>query len=126
MRLAESLGVDETTARHTYYGCLLFYVGCTATAEVASEIFTGEDALTTYATPGRFGSRIEMMAGMMRALAPPDQNPLARAGAIARSLPKLAREFKGVVAATCEVAELLAGRLGLPAPIPALFTQTGE
>ena len=126
MRLADSLGVDQTTARHTYYACLLFYVGCTATAETASEIFGGEDALTTHATPGRFGSRIEMITGMMRAVAPPSETALVRAGSIVRSLPKLAREFKGVVAATCEVAELLAGRLGLPAPIPALFTHTGE
>jgi HD-GYP domain-containing protein (c-di-GMP phosphodiesterase class II)/DNA-binding CsgD family transcriptional regulator len=126
MRLAESLEVDQTTARHTYYGCLLFYVGCTATAETASEIFRGEDALTTYATPGRFGSRIEMITGLMRALAPPNQNVLERAGSIALSLPKLVREFRAVVAATCEVAELLAGRLGLPNPIPALLTHTGE
>ena len=30
MRLAERLGVDSETAYQTYYGCLLFYAGCTA------------------------------------------------------------------------------------------------
>ena len=34
MRVAERLGVDEATARQTYFGCLLFYAGCTADAEV--------------------------------------------------------------------------------------------
>ena len=30
MRLADRLGVDQATAVQTYYGCLLFYAGCTA------------------------------------------------------------------------------------------------
>ena len=70
MRLGERLGVDPDTASQTYYACLLFYVGCTADAEVAAETFGDDDALTTYAMPARFGSRPEMMAGMMWALAP--------------------------------------------------------
>ena len=39
MRLADRLGVDSETASQTYYTCLLFYVGCTANADVAAEIF---------------------------------------------------------------------------------------
>ena len=35
MRLADRLGVDSATASQTYYGCLLFYVGCTVDAEIA-------------------------------------------------------------------------------------------
>ncbi|MGH9053369.1 MAG: hypothetical protein ACRDWX_10200 [Acidimicrobiia bacterium] len=86
MRLGERLGVDSETALHTYYACLLFYVGCTATAEIGSEIFGDDDALTRYATPVRFGSRRQMMAGMMRAVAPPGGTPLVRARQIARRL----------------------------------------
>ena len=71
MRLAERMHVDEETAWQTYYACLLFYVGCTAGAETTDEIFGDERALTTYATPVSFGSRPEMMAGVMRAIAPP-------------------------------------------------------
>lgn len=126
MRLAERLGVDAETASQTYYACLLFYVGCTATAGVAAEVFGDDDALTTYATPGRFGSRPEMVVGMLRAVAPPDGAPLVRAVQLARGLPKLAREFKGVVAATCEVGRMLSGRLGLPAQLAALFAHIGE
>lgn len=126
MRLAERLGVDTETASQTYYACLLFYVGCTATAGVAAEVFGEDDALTTYATPVRFGSRPEMMAGMMRAVAPPDGGSVVRAVQLARGLPKLAREFKGVVATTCEVARTLSDRLGLPARVSALFVHIGE
>ena len=50
MRLAERLGVDAEAASQTYYACLLFYVGCTADAEVAAETFADDDALTRHAT----------------------------------------------------------------------------
>jgi HD-GYP domain-containing protein (c-di-GMP phosphodiesterase class II) len=125
MRLGERLGVDSETASQTYYACLLFYVGCTADAELAAEIF-GEDGLTTYATPVRFGSRPQMMGGMLRAVAPPGGAPLVRAWQSARGLPRLAREFKRVVAAVCEVGQMLTDRLGLPAPVSALFAHVGE
>ena len=75
MRLAERLGVDQETASQTYYACLLFYVGCTADADVAAELFGDDDALTRYAMPTRFGSQAEMTAGIAaraRRLGQPD------------------------------------------------------
>ena len=65
MRLADRLGVDRATASQTYYGCLLFYVGCTAGAELAADVFGDDDALTTFGTPARFGARPEMVRGML-------------------------------------------------------------
>jgi HD-GYP domain-containing protein (c-di-GMP phosphodiesterase class II) len=126
MRLAESLGVDSETASHTYYACLLFYIGCTANADLAAEIFGEDDALTTYSTPVRFGSRAEMVAGMLRAVAPPGGSPLVRGSQLARGLPRLAREFGGVVTAICEVAQMLTSRLGLPRSMSDLFAFIGE
>jgi hypothetical protein len=93
MRLAERMDVDPETTSQTYYACLLFYVGCTAGAETAAELFGGDDALTEYAIPARFGSRPELMAGFMRALAPPGRAPLVRAAQLARGLPKATRGF---------------------------------
>jgi HD-GYP domain-containing protein (c-di-GMP phosphodiesterase class II) len=126
MRLCERLGVDPETASQTYYGCLLFYVGCTAPADIGTEVFGEDGALTTYATPTRYGSRSEMAAGMLRALAPPGDAPLTRVLQVARGLPKLARDFEGVVAAICEVGEMLSHRLGLPGPMSRLFAYGGE
>lgn len=126
MRLAELLGVDQETAFQTYFGCLLFYVGCTATAELGADIFGSEDALTTYATPFRFGSRLEMTSGMVRAVAPPDNSPLTRLGQVARALPKLVRRLPDVVAVNCEVALLLCDRLGLPPTVGQPFGHIGE
>jgi hypothetical protein len=55
VRLADRLGVDEETAHSVFYSCLLFYVGCTAGAELAADVFGADDALTTYGTPVRSG-----------------------------------------------------------------------
>jgi HD-GYP domain-containing protein (c-di-GMP phosphodiesterase class II) len=126
MRLCERLGVDQATASQAYYACLLFYVGCTATAEVATDLFGDETALTRYATPARFGSRPQMVAGMLRAVAPPGGTPLVRALQLARGLPRLARELEGVVATICEVGRMLSDRLGLPASVSGLFAYVGE
>jgi hypothetical protein len=121
MRLGERLGVDAETASQAYYACLLFYIGCTANSDLTAEIFGDENVLTTYALPARFGSRAQMMAGFMRALASPDHTPLVRARELAFGVPKLAMLFKGQVAALCEVAQMLTDRLGLPAAVGALF-----
>jgi HD-GYP domain-containing protein (c-di-GMP phosphodiesterase class II) len=126
MRLCERLGVDQETASQTYYGCLLFYVGCTANAGVAAEVFGDDYALTTYGAPVRFGSRAEMVAGLMRAVAPPGGAPIMRVRQLAVGVPKLVRVFKEQVAALCEVAQMLTGRLGLPTAIGALFAHDAE
>jgi HD-GYP domain-containing protein (c-di-GMP phosphodiesterase class II) len=125
-RLGERLGVDDGTARDAYYLTLLFYVGCTAGAELAADVFGADDALTTYATPGRFGGRAEMARGMLRAVAPPGGTVLTRAAQLAHGVPRLAREFKGHVAASCEVAHMLSDRLGLPTGLGGLFAFIDE
>jgi HD-GYP domain-containing protein (c-di-GMP phosphodiesterase class II) len=126
MRLGERLGIDPETASQTYFGCLLFYVGCTAGAEVEARIFGEDHALTTYGTPSRFGSRPEMMAGLLRAVAPPGTGPLSRARQLGRGLPMLAKAFGEQVAALCEVAQMLTDRLGLPPAVGALFAHSAE
>jgi HD-GYP domain-containing protein (c-di-GMP phosphodiesterase class II) len=126
MRLADRLGVAPETASQTYFACLLFYVGCTANSDVAAEIFGADDSLTRYATPARFGSRAEMVAGFLRAVAPPGSTPLVRAGQLARGLPRVAAVFKEHLAASCEVAHMLTDRLGLPRSVGALFQHVAE
>jgi HD-GYP domain-containing protein (c-di-GMP phosphodiesterase class II) len=126
MRLGERLGVDQDTASQTYYACLLFYVGCTADAEVAAETFGADDALTIHGMPARFGSRPEMLAGIMRALASSGSPAPVRMMQIARGMPRAAREFKGHITAFCEVAQMLTDRLGLPASMQGLFAYLVE
>jgi HD-GYP domain-containing protein (c-di-GMP phosphodiesterase class II) len=101
-------------------------VGCTAGAEVEARIFGEDHALTTFGTPSRFGSRPEMMAGLLRAVAPPGKGPLSRARQLGRGLPILAKTFGEQVAALCEVAQMLTDRLGLPPAVGALFAHSAE
>ena len=126
MRLAERLGVDQETASQTYYACLLFYVGCTADADVAAELFGDDDALTRYAMPTRFGSQAEMTAGILRALAVSGSPTPVRALQMARGLPAAARMFKRHITAFCEVASMLTDRLGLPRSVQGLFAHVAE
>jgi hypothetical protein len=120
MRLGQHLGIDSETASQTYYASLLFYVGCTADAEIAAEIFA-EGALRTEFAPVMFGSRAEVMRGIMRALATPDSSGPARAAQIARGLPKAVKGHQRHVVALCEVGQMLTERLGLARPVQALF-----
>lgn len=119
MRLGDRLGIDRQTASETYYACLLFYIGCTADAEIAAEIFDGD--LSTHLTPVMFGSRAEVAQGLMRAVAPPGKPVPARAARLARRLPRALREQRRHLAAICEVGQMLTRRLGLPEPVRSLF-----
>jgi len=124
LRLGERLGIDAATASQTYYACLLFYVGCTADAEVAAEIFDGD--LHGEFLPALFGSRPQARRGLTRALASPELPAPVRAMRIARRLPAAVRGHPRHLAALCEVGQMLALRLGLPPPVQGLFSTFAE
>jgi HD-GYP domain-containing protein (c-di-GMP phosphodiesterase class II) len=126
MRLCDQLGVDQETAKQSYFLCLLFYVGCTAPADLGTEVFGDDDALVTYAAAVRFGSRPEMLKGWMQALAPPQGPWPTRVSQVARGLPRLLLGFPGVVAAVCELGEMLADSLGLGTSVSSLFRYESE
>jgi HD-GYP domain-containing protein (c-di-GMP phosphodiesterase class II) len=119
MRLADRLGVDSPTAVQTYYGCLLFYVGCTVDAEIAADLFKGD--LLRHFNPVMFGTPAQTMAGIMRALANPDSAPPARALQAVGGLPRALRGHREHLAALCEVAYMLSQRLGMPPDVRDLF-----
>lgn len=125
MRLCERMGVDSDTASQTYYGCLLFYAGCTADAEVAAELFD-DGALLAHFTLVMFGFRAQTMAGIMRALASPDSALPMRALQVAGRLPKAVRGHERHLVAFCEVAQMLTDRLGLPPAVRGLFAHLPE
>ncbi len=125
MRVADLLDVDRDTAAQTYYGCLLFYVGCTADAEITAELFP-DGALLTHFTPAMFGSQREILAGIVKALADPaSPAPLRAVRAIGR-LPKAARGHRVHIDALCQVARMLSERLGMPSPVRDLFESMTE
>jgi len=125
-RLAGLLGVDAETMSQTYYCCLLTYTGCTTDADISIAIFGGNR--TENLTPVQFGSTAQMLGGIVRAVQPPGLPPYRRAYEIARRLPKAARFLTGGphFEALCDVAEMMAQRLGLPPSIHRLFAYLTE
>jgi HD-GYP domain-containing protein (c-di-GMP phosphodiesterase class II) len=124
MRLADLLDVDGEVASQTYYACLLMYSGCTTDAQVLTRVFGG--GRTKNITPVQFGSPAQALAGVIRALPPPDAPPHRRAYEVARRLVPAARTMKPHFTALCDVAEMMAKRLGLPPAVHNLFVHLTE
>ena len=125
MRLCTRLGVDAETASQVYYGCLLFYVGCTADAEVQADLFD-EGALLEHFTPVMFGSRVQTIAGILRALSATPGAPPARVVHAVARLPRAVGGHGSHMAALCEVAQMLTEQLGLPGSMHDLFAHLTE
>ncbi len=115
MRLADRLGLEGEDLLQTYYAGLLAHSGCTTDAHVTPEVFG--DSITTRAHPVIYGSGREVLAGFVRALPDPESRGLGRAGQVARRLPRMMREQRPHLTATCEVAGMLADALGLPGSV---------
>jgi HD-GYP domain-containing protein (c-di-GMP phosphodiesterase class II) len=124
MRLADKLGVDQLAASETYYASLLAHAGCTTEAHLAAEVFGG--SLTVNLHPVVYGTTREVMRGLLRALPDPDTRTLVRFTQTARRLPRVAREQRPVLSSACEVAGMLADRVGAPSSVPELLAQLTE
>ncbi|MGB7859604.1 MAG: HD domain-containing phosphohydrolase [Acidimicrobiia bacterium] len=124
MELARCLDVDVETTRQVYYACLLDYSGCTTDVDKALDIFAGD--LTEHFVPVLWGSPREQIKGLLAAMPPPDMAGFGRALEIAKRAPKAIKERKPHQRALCEVAEMLARRLGLPSEIHGLFYYLGD
>jgi HD-GYP domain-containing protein (c-di-GMP phosphodiesterase class II) len=124
MRLAHALGVDRESATETYYACLLSHAGCTTEAHVAAEVFGG--SLTTSFNPVMYGSSREVVRGLLRALPDPESAGLVRFLQTTRRLPRMAREQRPALNAVCEVAGMLADRMGAPPSVPGLLQHLTE
>ena len=111
-RLAQQLGVDRETERRVYYASLLAHAGCTTYAYVSADIFGGP--LVDNLHPVLFGSRREILGGILRALPDADRSAPARAIQAVRRLPRAAREQRPHFAAMCEVVQVMGRGFGLP------------
>jgi HD-GYP domain-containing protein (c-di-GMP phosphodiesterase class II) len=124
MRLADRLGVDCETRRQTYYACLLSHAGCTTDAHITPEVYGA--SLTTHFHPVMYGSGREVLSGLIRALPDPGTAGAVRAAQAARRFPRMVRETRVHVSAACEVAGMLADRLGVSRSVPGLLAHVVE
>jgi HD-GYP domain-containing protein (c-di-GMP phosphodiesterase class II) len=124
MRLAGKLDVDRPSASETYYASLLSHAGCTTEAHVAAEVFGG--SLTTSFNPLMYGSARDVLRGLLRALPDPGSPALVRATQTALRFPRMARETRPALSAACEVAGMLADRVGAPPSLPGVLAHLTE
>jgi HD-GYP domain-containing protein (c-di-GMP phosphodiesterase class II) len=109
-RLAEVLGLSEPERVHVYYSALLRHIGCTADMHVLAAV-AGDDVSMRAAFVGvDLGRPVEMFAAMMRHIGR-TYAPLERPMALVRVMAATGKfRYSGEV--QCEVAEMLARRLG--------------
>lgn len=118
-RLAELMGVDAETKRHSYYLCLMVYVGCTVDAYPGTQIFAGSQ--TEHFIPYLFGSKVERALGAMRAMPPPDVSGVRRIYETTRRVPKALAENRVHQRSLCEVGAMISDRLGMPSEFTQMF-----
>ena len=115
MRLGEALNLDGETLRDVYYQALLRYIGCNADTHTLAAIFGDELALRrdfAAVDPGQPPEVLNLATHYLRqanAGEPPDR----MAALVARALLTLPQLMHESFAGHCEVAQRLAGRLGL-------------
>ena len=107
-------------ASQSYYGCLLFYAGCTADADIAAALFP-DGALLEHFNPVMYRLTGSDDAGDRTCLADPGRSGAVRAIQGAVRLPRAARGHEDHIVAMCEVAEMLSDRLGVQRSVRSLF-----
>jgi HD-GYP domain-containing protein (c-di-GMP phosphodiesterase class II)/DNA-binding CsgD family transcriptional regulator len=112
LRLAQETGLPEDEQATVYYTGLLHFAGCTAESEIDARFFGDELTARARMLPVQYGSRLGLMATMMR-VAHSGSTPLTRAAVMARSAFTGVAEFRKWAASHCDVARLLGARLGL-------------
>ena len=124
LRLGERLGLSQADMHATYYVALLRHLGCTAQAPLAAEVFGDEMAAQSALNPYYLESRPDFFWELLRSIGR-RRPPLGRATEVARVISGLPR-LQGGAAASCEVAEMLALRLGFDPPIAAILRHAYE
>src|SRR5229473_7051348 len=115
MRLGEALNLDEHTLRDVYSQALLRYIGCNSDADTLAALMGDELALRHDFAAIDTGRPPEVLGLAMHYLrqASAGEPPYRMAALVARGLLTLPRVMNESFASHCEVAQRLAGRLGL-------------
>lgn len=113
---ANTMGLDDEAIRTVHHMSLLRFLGCTADSAETAESFGGNDqqANASFA-PAINGTAVEMMRAGWHAVEA-DLSPWRRAVLFGRAMAD-ANDTGESLAAHCEVAAMLAGRLGLGAEV---------
>jgi HD-GYP domain-containing protein (c-di-GMP phosphodiesterase class II) len=108
------LGLKDAALSEVYYLALLRFVGCTADAHEQAALVGGDEiAFRAGVAPVLMGATPEFLGYLLRRLAA-DAPPLTRLRVVSRVLADGTGGAKRSIAIHCEVARMLAARIGLP------------
>ena len=112
-RMGELAGLSSTDLSDTCYAALLRHIGCTTERDGLAEMVGDEIGLGAVLDPFSGAKGSEYMAAFVRFVTS-GKAPLDKARALGRLLGGM-REFNAANRAICEVAQMLASRLGFDA-----------
>jgi HD-GYP domain-containing protein (c-di-GMP phosphodiesterase class II) len=119
--VGRELGVRTGELRDAYYLALLRFVGCTSDAHETAALVGGDEiAFRAGVAPIVMGETPEYLGYLIRDFAT-DTPPSTRVRLVARVLADGTEGAKRSIAIHCEVAQMLAPRIGLPATVSACF-----
>jgi len=111
VRLGLQLGVDETVLTDTYYLSTLRFIGCTADTRSVNHYFGNELDIEPELLRLDAGRAAEMLPFILRRVGA-HRPALPRIGLVASALVRARKEVAEANAAHCQVARMLATRLG--------------
>jgi HD-GYP domain-containing protein (c-di-GMP phosphodiesterase class II) len=124
VRFGRALGLSDRDLSDAFFVTLLRFVGCTAAAHEMAEVLGDEIAARGWLTPV-FTGRLDEMPDAVRRNVGVGEPPSRREQLIGEVMQGLLR-LHGTGAAQCEVAQLLAQRLGLGPSVIAALGQVFE
>jgi HD-GYP domain-containing protein (c-di-GMP phosphodiesterase class II) len=108
------LGLEASVRSDIYYLAMLRFVGCTSDAHEEAELVGGDEiAFRAGLAPVLMGDMTEFLGYLIRRFAA-DAPPLTRARIVGRVLADGTGGAKRSIAIHCEIARMLAARIGLP------------
>jgi hypothetical protein len=125
VHFGEAVGLSDDDLHTLYYLMLLCFAGCTADSHIAAAIFDDEIAVRTHVATRDFGNPNEMLRFLIGFIGA-DRPPLHRASSFIAALGGMMREGGAMAAGHSEVAQQLAGRLGLRSHVQTALGQVFE
>ncbi|HTJ47007.1 MAG TPA: HD domain-containing phosphohydrolase [Kofleriaceae bacterium] len=124
VRIGEVAGASDDERRDAFYLALLHYAGCTSESDRAAALFGDEIEFGGTTLGLDYGRAAEMMPAIMRFVRR-GRGALGGLAAMAKAMAKMPSMLE-VGRAHCEVAAMLAGRLGFDAAFQAAIAQGFE
>ena len=125
IRFGEKLGLSNSDLQDLYYLTLLRYIGCTASNQLLAAIFGDTNVLRSQTPLVDYTSQMETMRAIVQFIGA-GLPLLQRASTLMTALATMVGNNHELMTSHCEVAQMLAGRLGLSEMVQTALGQVTE